>query len=297
MIDLPAGVRALAARGPAWERWTEGVAAVAEDHLRRWELLPDGAPVGGSSSLVQPVRTANRVAAVLKIGFPDADSELEHLVLRRWAGDGAVRLLRADPHDRVVLLERLPGPSLEALPDGRACEIVAGLLRRLHVPPLPQLRSLADLVPKWTAEFGALPRNAPIPRRLVEQAITLGTDLVAGPADANRVLHGDLHYGKVWAGAREPWLAVAPRPLNGDPHYELAPMLLHRWDELAGHVRDGVRFRFHTLVDGAGLDEDRARAWVIVRVVHEATRELTGPTPAGSAALTRYVALAKAVQD
>ena len=99
------------------------------------------------------------------------------------------------------------------------------------------------------------------------------------------------------AADREPWLTVGPRPMNGDPHYELAPMLLHRWDELDGHVRDGVRLRFHALVDGAGLDEERARAWVIVRVVHEATRELSSAHHAETAKLTQYVALAKAVQD
>ena len=94
------------------------------------------------------------------------------------------------------------------------------------------------------------------------------------------------------AADREPWLAIAPRPVNGDPHYELAPMLWHRWDELNGNVREGVRRRFYTLVDAAGLDDDRARAWVIVRVIRQAAREL-----ANTADLTKYVALAKAVQD
>jgi streptomycin 6-kinase len=82
------------------------------------------------------------------------------------------------------------------------------------------------------------------------------------------------------------------RLANGDPHYDLAPMLWNRWDEFTGNIRDGVRRRFYTLVDAAGLDEDRARAWVVVRVIREATRELSKP-----AGLTKYVALAKAVQD
>lgn len=30
-------------------------------------------------------------------------------------------------------------------------------------------------------------------------------------------------------------------------------------------MRAAVRRRFHTVVDVAGLDEDRARAWVVVR--------------------------------
>ena len=42
------------------------------------------------------------------------------------------------------------------------------------------------------------------------------------------------------------------------------------WEELSEggqSVRDGVRRRFHTLVDVAGLDEHRARDWVVVRAV------------------------------
>ena len=244
----------------------------------------------GSGSTVLPVRTADGVPAVLKISLADAGSEHEHLVLRRWGGNGAVRLLSADPPRRAVLLERLRPESLATLPDVDACEVVAGLYRRLHVPALPQLRTLGSYLEQWAVEIEALPRSAPIPHRLVEQAMVLGRELADEPG--NTVVHGNLHYENVLAADREPWLAIAPRPMNGDPHYELAPMLWHRWDEFAGNIRDGVRRRFHTLVDAAGFDEDRARAWVIVRVVLPAARDL-----ANSAGSTKYVALAKAVQD
>jgi streptomycin 6-kinase len=230
------------------------------------------------------VRTFDGTRAVLKIG---SASDVAHLVLRRWAGDGAVRLLRADPPRRAMLLERLRAESLETVPDVDACEVVAGLYRRLHVSAMPQLRTLTSQLDQWRTEFDGLPRSAPIPHRLVEQAHALTRDFADGPNDA--VLHGDLHYGTVLAADREPWLAIAPKPLNGDPHYELAPMLWHRWDELAGDVRHGVQRRFYRLVDAAGLDEDRARGWVLVRVVREAMRD-----PAN---VTKYVALAKAVQD
>lgn len=230
------------------------------------------------------MRTSDGTPAVLKIG---SSTDLAHLVLRRWAGDGAARLLRADPPRRALLLERLHPESLETVPDVDACEIVAGLYRRLHVPAMPQLRTLTSHVEQWLVDFDGLPRSAPIPHRLVEQAQALTRELAEGPNDA--VLHGDLHYGTVLAADREPWLAIAPRPLNGDPHYELAPMLWNRWEELAGNVRHGVQRRFYSLVDAAGLDEDRARGWVLVRVVREAMRD-----PAN---VTKYVALAKAVQD
>jgi streptomycin 6-kinase len=233
---------------------------------------------------VLPVRTSEGTRAVLKIGPP---SDLAHLVLRRWAGDGAARLLRADPPRGAVLVERLRAESLETVPDGDACEIVASLYRRLHVPAMPQLRALTSQVEQWSTDFETLPRSAPIPHRLVEQAHALARDFADGPNDA--VLHGDLHYGTVLAADREPWLAIAPKPSNGDPHYELAPMLWNRWDELAGDIRRGVQRRFYRLIDAAGLDEDRAKRWVLVRVVRQAMGD-----PAN---VTKYVALAKAVQD
>jgi streptomycin 6-kinase len=241
---------------------------------------------------VAPVTTSEGIPAVLKVSSAGSGSEHEHLVLRRWGGAGAVRLLRADPHQRAVLLERLHRVHLSTLPDARACEVVADLYSRLHVPALPQLGSLAGQLEQWTAELRQLPRNAPIPHRLVEQAVTSARDLTGDATAAEVVLHGDLHYDNVLAADREPWLAISPDPRNGDPHFELAPMLWHRWDDLSGHIRDGVRRRFYTLVDAAGLDEDRARAWTLLRVVHAASRDLDGGQD-----LTRFVAIAKAIQD
>jgi len=260
---------------------------VTQTLLAQWKLRGDGEPVQRPGSMVWPVRTDDGVPAVLKISLGDAGSEHEHLVLRRWGGDGAVRLLSADPPRRAVLLERLRPHNLGTLSDVDACGVVAGLYRRLHVPALPQLRTLTSCLDAWTRELEALPRSAPIPHRLVEQATVLSRELADQPS--NTVVHGNLHYENVLAADREPWLAIAPRPMTGDPHYEVAPMLWHRWDELAGNIRDGVRRRFYTLVDAANLDEERARAWVIVMVVGQAIRD-----PAN---VTKYVALAKAVQD
>jgi streptomycin 6-kinase len=254
--------------------------------LDQWTLRPDGDDVG-RGSIVQPVRTPDGTRAVLKISGPDAESEHEHLVLRRWGGNGAVRLLSADPPHRALLLERLHPATLRGVPDIEACDVVAHLYGRLHVPAMPQLRALGTEVEGWTRELESLPRSAPIPHRLVEQAIGLGRDLSTEPATA--VLHGNLHYGTVLAADREPWLAIAPTPRNGDPHYELAPMLWHRPDDATGDVRDTVRRRFYRLVDASGFDEERARAWAVVRIVREATRD-----PAN---LTTYVAVAKAIQD
>ena len=105
------------------------------------------------------------------------------------------------------------------------------------------------------------------------------------------------------------WVAIDPKPMAGDPHYEPAPMLWNRMEELSGpgavgSVRDGLRRRFHAVVDAGGLDEDRARDWVVVRMVlnagwavqdaRRADRRLTGGEQEW---ITRCIAVTKAVQD
>lgn len=298
MIELPVGVAEMSRRGPQWATWVAELPSLAERAAARWQLrADDGSAVGircGHCSLVAPVRTAEGVPAILKIGFPDPESEHEHLALRRWGGRGAVRLLGAEPRHRVLLLERLGPADLTTVPEDRACAVVAGLYRELHLPASPALRPLSLFVRRWTAELAGLPRGAPIPRRLVEQAVTLGRELTAEPAAPQRVIHTDLHYANVLAGDRAPWLAIDPKPVNGDPHYELAPMLWNRWAEIAGDVRGGVRRRFWALVDATGFDADRARAWVVVRMAHSAMWAAQDPT-ADPGWLTRCVAVAKAV--
>jgi streptomycin 6-kinase len=293
--DVPAGLEAQRGLGADWADWLDRLPRRRDELLEQWRLRPDGEPTHGYCSLVVPVLDAEGTPGALKVGF-DGDDESEHeaLVLQHWHGRGAVRLLRADPRRRALLLERLHRTDLSEVWDLEACEVVAGLWPALHLPALPQLRSVASYVERWVADLATLPANGPVPRRLVEQATTLARDLLAEPDASDHVVHGDLHYGNVLASDRSPWLAIDPKPMNGDPHYEVAPMLHNRLEELAGDLRDGLRRRFHTLVDAGGLDEHRARDWVVVREVLEAhwsARE--GDRDGVTAALT----IAKAVQD
>ncbi|HET7689692.1 MAG TPA: aminoglycoside phosphotransferase family protein [Nocardioidaceae bacterium] len=280
---------------PVWATWLDELPRRVADLLEEWELTVDGATMHGFCSVVLPVRTPGGRPAVLKVGIPDPEHENEHLALQHWKGNGTVQLLRADPRRFALLLERLHTEDLRELWDLEACEIVAGLYPRLHLPALPQLRTLSSFLEGWNDDLARLPRNAPVPRRLVEQALSLSRDFERDESTNGRIIHGDLHYYNVLAGDREPWLVIDPKPMSGDPHYEVAPMLWNRWDELDGQVRDGVRRRFHTLVDAAGFDEDRARDWVVVRMVHNAMWAFQDGDP--HQWITTCISVAKAVQD
>lgn len=299
-VALPAEFMARGTRGEDWVLWLARLPRLVDDVLADWRLSLDGAPMTGQVAVVLPVRTEAGEPAVVKFGLPHSEAEHEHLVLRAWAGDGAVRLLRADPRRSVLLLERAdPGHDLTVLPVVEACEVVAGLYPRLHRPPLPQLDRLSARAARWAEELVVLRGSHTVPRRFVDQAIGLARDFAVDP-DTDRVLvHTDLHYANVLAAGREPWLAIDPKPLAGDPAYEIAPMLWNRWPEAVatGDLRGAVLERLFTIVDVAGLDEDRVRDWVVVRELANVLWALQdGSASVDPTWVTVATTIAKAVQ-
>ncbi|MBA2560377.1 MAG: aminoglycoside resistance protein, partial [Propionibacteriales bacterium] len=263
----------------------------------------------GYCAIVVPVRTADGTVAALKVGWPHEEAEHEHLALRDWKGRGAVRLLRADPARSTLLLERLHTTDLTSVDVAGACQIVAGLYRRLHISAPAPLMRLSGNAARWSAELLALPRSAPVPRRYVEQAAALARDFAVDPGTDGVLIHGDLHYDNVLAADREPWLAIDPKPMSGDPTFEVAPLLWNRWNEVvgSGNARSAVRERFRTVVDAAEFDEDRARDWIVVRelvnvlwTLKDVAAAETGyrqMSAADSDWITTALTIVKAVQD
>lgn len=300
-IVVPETLQRYAERGPDWAAWLDRLPRLVRELLEDWALTPDGPATHGHTALVLPVRTTGGRPAVLKVGWPHPEAEHEALALQHWHGRGAVLLLKADPHRWALLLERLHPEDLTEQWDVQACELIGGLARRLHVPAPPQLRLLSAYAAQVAERLAALPHGAPLPPRFVDQARSLAIAFAADAGTDGTLVHTDLHYGNVLSGDREEWLAIDPKPLSGDPHYEVAPLLWNRFGELAGRVRGGVRDRFFAAVDAAGLEEERARDWVVVRMLDLARQRLEDPpgtirrTSTGDL-LTMCVTIAKAVQ-
>jgi streptomycin 6-kinase len=297
-MRLPDGVLGMVTRGPDWAAWVEELPGLLRGLYDEWELRPDGWMMHGYVAVVVPVLRSNGRPAMLKVSFPHEESQHEHLALSHWGGRGAVPLLRADPHRRAMLLAALRDVSLREAWDVEACKVVGELYGLLHIPAFQPLRLLSDVVAASADALADLPRSAPLPRRLVEQAVSLARNFATDPATTGTVVHADLHYDNVLLSEAGEWLAIDPKPMSGDPHYELAPMLWNRFEELAGDLRNGVRRRFHTLVDTARLDEDRARDWVVVRMLVNALDGVSHPGAGYQEDwITTCVTVAKSVQD
>ena len=301
-VEIPAELLAFTGRDESWDAWLAGLPRLIRDVLAEWALVADGPARSGQAAVAVPVRTATGEVAMAKFGWPHPEARHEHLALRAWGGRGAVRLLQADPHRSVLLLERADaGRDLTTVPVLEACQVVAGLYGVLHRPALPQLDRLSVHAARWATELAALREDRLVPRRYVDQAVALLRDFAADPGTDGTLIHTDLHYFNVLAAEREPWLVIDPKPLSGDPAYEVAPMLWNRWDEAVatGNLRGALLDRLYALVDASGLDEDRVRAWVTVRELVNIKWALTDTPPGGSNLddwVTAAITIVKAMQ-
>lgn len=263
----------------------------AAEFLDRWELRLAGPSMYGRVSLVLPVVRPDGTRAVLKLQQRDEETEGEWLALRTWAGDGAVRLLEHDAATGTLLLERAaPGRQLSSVEDGReATAVLAGLLARLSAVAAPEgLRRLGDITARMLHRVPAAVELRPDEeeRRLLRDCAAAVREVAGEPGD--RLLHWDLHFGNVLAAEREPWLVIDPKPLAGDPGFELLPAL---WD---GAGADDVLWRFDLMTEVLGLDRDRARAWTLGRVLQNSLwRAENGREPDSGPVLVTRTLLAR----
>jgi streptomycin 6-kinase len=266
----PALANTQRAEGGAWVR---GLPALVDRMLEQWSLRLDGPVTHGMAGLVLPV-VRDGVPSVLKLQPVEEDNAYTALGLRTWRGDGAVLLLDHDDTTGAVLLERLDATRpLSVLPDDEALTVLADLLARLTaVQAPPEVRRLADVAAAMLDQVpSAVPRlRSPEDRELVRTCAAAVAELVGEAGD--RLLHWDLHYDNVLASEREPWLAIDPEPLSGDPGFDLLPAIDNRWDEVvaSGDVGGAVRYRFDLLTDRLSLDRARATGWTLARVLQNA---------------------------
>ncbi|MCX2184250.1 aminoglycoside phosphotransferase family protein [Streptomyces sp. SKN60] len=282
MIEIPAELAASQAKynGEAGRAFIAALPSRAEEFLERWGLRVTGPSMHGVASLVLPVVVArDGVPAALKLQLLDEETAGEPVALRAWAGDGAVRLLAHDPGTGTMLLERADaGRHLSRVADAReAVGILADLLARLAaVPAPPGLRRLGDIAARLVDRTPAAAARLADPDEaaLLRDCAAAVREVMGEPGD--RLLHWDLHYDNVLAAEREPWLAIDPKPLSGDPGFELLPALTNRWDPDPAETR----WRFDLLTERLGLDRARARAWTLGRVLQNGLWEVEDGAPA-----------------
>lgn len=191
----------------------------------RWSLTKSTPVAETPHSWIFKVEQNGRSQAALKILKPlVAEEEGRGVRLLQWyEGDGAATVF--DVHGDVIFMEWLDGVTLgEPARNGRdteAIQALAGVVASLHRPRGDIPEGLQPLRQRFAALFDADMRAWPhTARDLYARATGIALKLFDKPM-AEVPLHGDLHHDNILSSDRG-WLAIDPKGLIGDPHYELA---------------------------------------------------------------------------
>lgn len=265
VVPQPFATDTIIREGDEGREWIDALPNLVESLCNQWNLIVDGPPMHGYLGLVIPARRRDE-PCVLKVSWIDESTVEEEIALAAWNGQGAVRLLDAQPNLGALLLERLDSQrSLNNVGIAEAVDIAGRLLRRLSIQAPTGLRSLHTVtqtlhrtLPERWERYGR-----PMPHRLLEQACDRAIQL--GASTQSLLVNYDLHYIDVLASKREPWLVVDPKVVVGDPEFGVAQLLWCRLEDM--QAQGGLDRHFRMLTEAAMLDFERARSWTLVRCV------------------------------
>jgi streptomycin 6-kinase len=243
------------------EAWLHALPDIIADIQRRWSVrvLPHFVPL--SYNFVAPVLCADGSGAVLKLGVPNRELNTECEALRLYGGQGMVQLYEANVELGAILMERVrPGVMLcEVEDDEQATAVLAGVLQQLWRPlpsdhPFPYTyewgESLLRLRPTFNGSTG------PYPEHLVDYALDSFAEMRSSTGQTY-LLHGDMHHYNVLSAQRQPWLAIDPKGLAGDPAYDIAQLLLNPFDLVPAYHRSLIPRRIDQLSSELGIDRQR----------------------------------------
>lgn len=265
MFDLPPGLKWLEETSEGRE-WLLHLPARVEACVDKWSLRLER-PYGQSQvSIVFPVTTVEGAPAVLKVQFPHPECEHEAEALRRWGGQGAVRLFASDPVHHALLIEKCePGDHLSTVETEEALEVFTELLPRLWIEAIEPFLSLRDESVGWAEHLPLSWERAgrPFEVEMLDAALQ-AIDTLRRSQSQQVLVHQDLHGDNVLRAAREPWLVIDPKPLVGEREFAVAPMI--RAYEF-GHSRECVVARLDRLASALGLNRERARLWAFAQTL------------------------------
>jgi streptomycin 6-kinase len=258
---------------PGGAAWLDSLQQLVEGCVHDWALTLGMPFAPGSIAWVAPAELPDGTRAVLKVNFPEAESEHEADALAFWEGIGAARLLAHDRDRRALLLARCePGDQLWSVEDEDiAYRVASGVFRELWrpAPPHGPFRTLEGEALRWARELPSrwVHHGKPFPRRLIDEAANLSVELARSQPE-QVLCHQDAHGGNMLS-AGDGWLAIDPKPVVGERAFDLASSLRdRRWTLLHSPEPERVLSRrLDRFVSDLSVERSRARGWGIVHAL------------------------------
>ncbi len=83
------------------------------------------------------------------------------------------------------------------------------------------------------------------------------------------MLHGDLHHDNILSAERQPWLAIDPKGVVGEPAYEVGALLRNLWEDRhrLANPRRMLESRVYQLAEELDIARSRVRGWGVAQAV------------------------------
>lgn len=217
--------------GVAGEKWLDSLETKTEEIAKIWGLKIEGPVTNLSYNYVVNVTDMNSKQCILKMGLPGVDFQNEVRTVQLYDGNGCAKVLQVDLENGAMLLEKLnPGSMLceekdETIVIEHFCRVWKKL-RRL----LPQ-EGKFPMITDWAQALGNYqklhPKNdGPISNGHVAMAEDYIEEIMQTTTDI-QLLHGDLHHENILFSAERGWLAIDPKGVGGDPHFDLISFMIN----------------------------------------------------------------------
>src|SRR6185437_2535994 len=209
--------------------WLDRIPKIVTACAERWNITPEQLLTPLTYNYLLSAHCDDGSRVIIKVCTPDAEYPAQKAALLHFAGHGAIRLLASDDDGEVLLLEACePGTRLVERSDDEAIVVAASVMRPLRRPLPPQhpFPTLGD----WGQGLVRLRQfyagTGPFPAEIVERAERMFTEY-GSTTEASVLLHGDLHHDNILAAQRQPWLAIDPKGVAGEPAYETATFVIN----------------------------------------------------------------------
>ena len=271
--------------GDAGVEWLYSFPSLFEEVSEMWGLSLLEPYDDMSYNFVAKVVDQERNKCVLKLGVPQRELFTEIEALKHFDGRGCVKLIKADYQRGALLIELLePGKSVYYLQDDAIATEIAGQVM-CQIWRVDFDASKFPSVTDWASGFHRLGNHTSIyresfPKEWRSIAEGLFSDLISS-MDELLLLHGDLHHWNIISAQRQPWLAIDPKGVIGEPAYELGAWLRNPFPDILKEVnaKSLISRRASQLAGQLGFDRDRILAWGLAQAILAAWWSLNDNQP------------------
>jgi streptomycin 6-kinase len=243
--------------GSDGKTWLQSLESSVQTYLQQWGLTSEGPVANLSYNYVIKARDSKGTPFILKLGVPNFDTANEMVTLQAYDGNGCARILKSDPKNGVMLLERLvPGTMLSEETDEKiVLENYIKVWKAIRRPvsiggSTPSLTHWFEGLKSYreTGDVQILPEHVQLAEEYFQQIIH--------NSEGPELLHGDLHHENILYSEHKGWMAIDPKGVAGDPYFDVVSFLVNQLDSKPD-PKSILKLRVDTISEQIGLDRER----------------------------------------